>query len=86
MYNVGREAIKSIKQLLEAKEDLEAWFATEGVHGWRYIPMIYSEKIDIKIDCINCRQFIIEGKNYLQHLHTVQWPEERLNQISNPTN
>ena len=64
----GNSIAKSIEQLLEAKEDLEAWFATEGLEHWRYMPMIYTEKIDIEIDCSECKQFVIVGMNYFQSI------------------
>ena len=53
----------SIEQLSEAKEDLEAWFGTEGLHNWTYIPMIYTEKNDLNTDNDGYKDFIIEG-NY----------------------
>jgi hypothetical protein len=52
---------KSIQQLTEAKKDLEAWFGTEGLEHWTYIPMIYTEKIEPGIDCYRCNHHIIEG-------------------------
>ena len=52
---------KSIYQLREAKGDLEAWFSTEGLHNWVFIPMIYTEAIEPSIDCDKCSQYIIEG-------------------------
>ena len=58
---------KSIQQLNEAKEDLEAWFATEGLHHWLFIPMIYTEKIDLTIDCNKCNEHVIEGLLFLIH-------------------
>ena len=36
----GDSIEKSIHQLNEAKEDLEAWFGTEGLHNWMYIPFL----------------------------------------------
>ena len=57
----GESIEKSIKQLGEAKEDLEAWFGTEGLEHWTYIPMIYAEKVEPDIDCYRCNQHIIEG-------------------------
>ena len=53
----------SIEQLIEAKEDLEAWFGTEGLDNWTYIPMIYTEKNDLSTDNDGYKDFIIEG-NY----------------------
>ena len=52
----GNSVEKSIRQLSEAKEDLESWFGTEGLHNWTYIPMVYTEKNDIGYN-----DFIIEG-------------------------
>ena len=57
----GESIEKSIKQLSEAKEDLEAWFGTEGLEDWTYVPMIYTEKIEPDIDCDRCNQHVIEG-------------------------
>ena len=57
----GDSIEKSIEQLSEAKEDLEAWFGTEGLEHWAYIPMIYTEKIEPVIDCDRCNQHVIEG-------------------------
>ena len=57
----GNSIEKSIHQLYEAKEDLEAWFATEGLEHWSFIPLIYAEKIDPTIDCSTCNQHIIQG-------------------------
>ena len=57
----GESIQKSIKQLTEAKEDLEAWFGTEGLEDWTYVPMIYTEKIEPDIDCDRCNQHVIEG-------------------------
>jgi hypothetical protein len=57
----GESIEKSIKQLSEAKEDLEAWFGTEGLEDWTYVPMIYTEKIEPAIDCYRCNQHVIEG-------------------------
>ena len=62
----GDSVTKSITQLLEAKEDLEAWFATEGLENWTYRPMIYAEKIEIDINCSECKRFVIIGMNYFQ--------------------
>ena len=60
----GDSVAKSTKQLLEAKEDFEAWFATEGLQNWRFTPLIYTEKIDInfEIHCSKCEQFVIVGR------------------------
>ena len=63
----GDSIEKSIQQLNEAKEDLEAWFATEGLHHWLFIPMIYTEKIDPTIDCNKCNEHVIEGSLFLIH-------------------
>ena len=61
----GDSIEKSIQQLSEAKEDLEAWFGSEGLEHWTYIPMIYTEKIEPAIDCCTCIQHIMEGNvNY----------------------
>ena len=57
----GQSIEKSIEQLQEAKEDLEAWFAAEGLENWIYNPMIYTEKNSIQINCSECKKFIIEG-------------------------
>ena len=57
----GDSIEKSIEQLGEAKEDLEAWFGTEGLEHWTYIPMIYAEKIEPVIDCDRCNQHLMEG-------------------------
>ena len=57
----GDSIDKSIQQLTEAKKDLEAWFGTEGLEHWTYVPMIYTEKIEPDIDCYRCNQHIIEG-------------------------
>merc|ERR1712051_788192 len=57
----GDSIEKSIEQLSEAKEDLEAWFDTEGIEHWTYIPMIYTEKVEPDIDCYRCNQHIMEG-------------------------
>ena len=59
----GNSVEKSIQQLLEAKEDLEAWFATEGLEHWRFIPIVYTEKIDVEINCSECKKLVIEGMN-----------------------
>ena len=52
---------KSIKQLVEAKEDFEAWFAAEGLEHWTYMPMIYAESLEIEINCTECERFVIVG-------------------------
>ena len=57
----GDSIQKSIHQLSEAKEDLEAWFGTEGLEHWTYIPMIYTEKVEPDIDCYRCNQHVMEG-------------------------
>ena len=57
----GDSLQKSIKQLLEAKIDLEAWFGTEGLHHWFYIPVIFTDNINSTISCDICMQFIIKG-------------------------
>ena len=57
----GESIEKSIKQLSEAKEDLEAWFGTEGLEDWTYIPMIYTEKVEPDIDCYRCNRHVMEG-------------------------
>ena len=59
----GGSVAKSIKQLLEAKQDLEAWFATEGLENWKYIPIIYAEQIEIDINCPECEKYVIKGKH-----------------------
>ena len=64
----GDSVEKSIKQLQDAKEDFEAWFATEGLEHWRYIPMVYTEKIESEINCSVCKQFVIRGKEYFHKL------------------
>ena len=61
----GNSVEKSIQQLLEAKEDLEEWFATEGLEHWRFIPIIYTEKVDVEINCSQCEQFIIVGRIFV---------------------
>ena len=63
----GYSIEKSIHQLNEAKEDLEAWFATEGLHHWLFIPLIYTEKIDPTIHCYECNEHIIEGLLFYIH-------------------
>ena len=61
----GDSIEKSIQQLSEAKEDLEAWFGSERLEDWTYIPMIYTERIEPAIDCCWCNQHIMEGNvNY----------------------
>ena len=57
----GDSVVKSKQQLIEAKQDFEAWFATEGIEHWRFIPIIYTEKIDIEIKCSECKQYVILG-------------------------
>ena len=57
----GDSIEKSIQQLNEAKEDLEAWFATEGLHNWLFIPLIYTENIEPTIDCNGCNEHIMKG-------------------------
>ena len=67
----GDSIEKSIHQLNEAKEDLEAWFATEGLEHWTFIPLIYTEKVDPTIDCNGCNQHIFQGivlKFFFTHL------------------
>ena len=62
--NVNEDDLKvedNLKSNREAKEDLEAWFNTEGLHKWIFIPMIYTEAIEPSIDCDECNQYIIEG-------------------------
>ena len=58
----GESLEKSAKQLKEAKEDLEAWFGTEGLHNWVFIPVIFTEIIDNPINCEACKRFIVESK------------------------
>ena len=54
-YTLGASSSveKSIKQLQDAKEDFEAWFGTEGLHHWMFIPLIFTEKVIKKLpfDC-----------------------------------
>ena len=57
----GNSVEKSIQQLNEAKEDLEAWFATEGLHNWLFVPLIYTENIEPTIDCNGCNEHIMKG-------------------------
>ena len=57
----GDSIDKSIQQLTEAKKDLEAWFGTEGLEHWTYIPVIYTEEIEPVIDCDSCNQHVMEG-------------------------
>ena len=61
----GDSVAKSTKQLIEAKEDLEAWFGTEGLHNWMYIPVIFAENITIPLNCHSCNEFIITGTKLL---------------------
>ena len=63
----GNSVEKSFQQLKEAKEDFEAWFGTEGLHKWIFIPMIFTEEIQQNINCIECLKYIIEGK---KHFHS----------------
>ena len=58
----GNSVEKSFQQLKEAKEDFEAWFGTEELHKWIFIPMIFTEEIQQNITCIECLKYIIEGK------------------------
>ena len=57
----GESVEKSTKQLREAKLDMEAWFDTEGLHNWKYIPLIVTENITTTINCGECKKYIIEG-------------------------
>ena len=57
----------SVRQLSEAKQDLEAWFGTEGLSHWTYVPVIYTNKIDPIIDSDECNKFIIEG----MYIHSI---------------
>ena len=57
----GSSVDKSNLQLLEAKLDMEEWFDTEGLHNWKYIPLIATETITATINCDLCRKYIIEG-------------------------
>ena len=59
----GDSIEKSTQQLCEAKEDLEAWFGTEGLEHWTYIPMIYTEKVEPANDCNRCNQHIMRGNS-----------------------
>ena len=59
----GDSIEKSTQQLCEAKEDLEAWFGTEGLDHWTYIPMIYTEKVEPANDCNRCNQHIMRGNS-----------------------
>jgi hypothetical protein len=61
----GDSIEKSEAQLSDAKEDLEVWFGTEGLHEWLYIPMIYTENIDPVLGCDECNKFVIEGRYIL---------------------
>ena len=56
-----KAAVQTEPSNLKAKEDLEAWFGTEGLEDWTYLPMIYTEKIEPDIDCDRCNQHVIEG-------------------------
>ena len=60
----GDSLAKSEMQLLGAKEDLEVWFGTEGLHNWLYIPMIYTDKIEPVISCDECHKLVIEGRYF----------------------
>ena len=60
----GDSIEKSKQQLLDSMEDLESWYESDGIQNWMYIPMIFTEKIEIPIDCNECKRFIIEG-NYI---------------------
>ena len=57
----GQSVEKSNLQLLGAKLDMEEWFDTEGLHNWKYIPLIVTENITTTINCDLCRKYIIEG-------------------------
>ena len=57
----GQSVEKSNLQLVEAKLDMEAWFDTEGLHNWKYIPLIVTENITTTINCGECKKYIIEG-------------------------
>ena len=57
----GNSVEKSKTQLLDAKEDFEAWFASEGLENWRFIPLIYTEQIAIEITCSECKKYVIVG-------------------------
>ena len=57
----GNSVEKSKTQLVEAKEDFEAWFASEGLENWRFIPLIYTEEIAIEITCSECKKYVIVG-------------------------
>ena len=61
----GDSVEKSAKQLDEAKIDLEAWFGADGLNNWLYVPLIFTEEINIQFNCDECKKFIIEGKSFL---------------------
>ena len=65
----GDSIEKSIHQLNESKEDLAAWFATEGLEHWSFIPMVFTDNVDLTIDCNKCNQHI---KTSLNRKFTVQ--------------
>ena len=58
----GESLEKSTKQLQEAKKDLEAWFGTDGLNHWVFIPVIFTENVGIQIDCNECKRFVMVGK------------------------
>ena len=64
----GDSIRRSVAQLQDAKVDLETWFGTEGLEHWRFIPLIYTEKINFDINCSECKQFVIVGKILLKQL------------------
>ena len=57
----GRSVSKSRDQLFGAKKDLEAWFGTEGLEHWAYIPLVYTERNASDMECNECNNFIIIG-------------------------
>ena len=58
----GNSITKSIQQLREAKQDFEEWFAAEGLENWTYLPMIYTESLEVALSCTRCKKLVIVGK------------------------
>ena len=59
----GDSLPKSTNQVNDARNDLQAWFGSEGIHHWRFIPLIVTLKVEVSLNCDGCKYHIVEGKS-----------------------
>ena len=59
----GDSLTTSVNQVGDAKDDLQAWFRSEGLHHWRFVPLIVTLKVEVSLNCDGCKYHIVEGKS-----------------------